>query len=81
MQGKGSNSTLIANVEDNLIIGGHTVVQPQNLRCHQGSITDIVHQQLPLGMLLQIMSIQIFTTRVGKFKCLGVGAVDIREIG
>ena len=62
---QGCHCTLVADVEDDLVVGVNAIVQPLNLS--RGAIVALsLQQQLTIGVLLLIMGIQAGTTRVGK---------------
>ena len=82
MEGERGDGTLVANVEDDLIVDTDAVVKPLNLGRHGRGIVGIgSHEQRAVGMVLQIMAVECRATGVGKQQRALVLAVDVAEIG
>ena len=80
MQGQGSHRTLVANIENNLIVGIDAVVQPLYL-WGRTLVAEPLQQQLSIRMLRTIVGVECRNARVGKLQCTGIGAIDIGEVG
>ena len=81
MQGKCGHGTLVAHIEDDLIVDVDGVVEPLYLRGHQRGVAQLQQQEITLGIEFLVVTIEIMTTRVGKLEGALIGAVDIGEIG
>ena len=82
MEGERGNGTLVADVEDDLIVDADAVVKPLNLgRQRRGVVGVGSHEQLAVGMVLQIMAIECRATGIGKQQRALVLAVDVAEVG
>ena len=55
MEGECCHRTLIAHIEDNLIVGLHAVVEPLDLRRQQRGVTHRAQDIAPTRMLLAVM--------------------------
>ena len=80
VQGQSGHSALVTNVENDVVIGLQTIVEPLNLWWHQREVSQRSHQIFSVGHLLKIMLVEIVTAQIGKLKCLLVFAIDIAEI-
>ena len=79
MQGKRSHRTLISNVENNAVIGRHTISKPFQF----GSLREFWtahHQIFTLRILAQIMLIEIVDGRISKCQGTLVCTIDIAKI-
>ena len=81
MEGKGRDGTLIADIEDNLVVRRQTIMIPMNLWRYQRHITLTEHQHPTVGMQLTVIFVEVVTATVGKHQRALVGAVDVGEIG
>ena len=82
MERQCSDSTLVTDVEDDLIIDADAVVKPLNLSRHGRGVVGIgSHEQRTVWMVLQIMAVECRATGVGKQQRALVLAVDVAEIG
>ena len=60
VESKSSHCTLVAHVEDDLVVDIDAVVQPLDFRrCHTG-VAIASQEQMSLGMLFLILSVKIF---------------------
>ena len=81
MEGEGSYGTLVADVEDDVVVGLHTVVEPHDLRCQQRQTAHPAHQIAATRILLEVMSVKATATGVGKEQGTLKGAMQVGEIG
>ena len=80
MECKGRHGTLVADVENDLIVDVDTVVQPLYLwRCNS-IIVGNPQQGFPTGMLLQVVFVQAAAAGVGKEQGELEVAVGVREV-
>ena len=75
------HSTLVTNIENNVIVGLQAIVEPFNLRWHEREVSQLSHQVFSVGFLLKIVLVEIVATQVGKLERLLVLAIDIAEVG
>ena len=66
MKGQGSHSTLVAHVEDDLVVDVDAVVQPLDFRRSYTGIAVARQQQASLWLLLLILKVKIETAGIGK---------------
>ena len=78
---KGRHGTLVADVENDLIVDVDAVVQPLYLGRQGRGVAISLHQQLALGMAPQVGLIKAFAAGVGKLERALVLPVDVAEIG
>ena len=81
MEGKSCHCTLVAHVEDDLIVSLDAVVEPLDLRCLQREVAHGAQQIMVAWMLGTMVLVEVIATGVCEEQCALVGAVDIREIG
>ena len=80
MQGKRSHGTLVADVENHIVVGRQTVVQPLNL-CRRSLLGMGYHQVFAIGMNREIETVEIGSCRIGHFQCSLIPTIDIAEVG
>ena len=80
VQCQGCHSTLVTNIENNMIVGFHTIMEPLDFGGHQRWITHPSHQVSTAWYLLTVMQVQVVSTGIGKAQCTLVIAVDIAEV-
>ena len=81
MQGQSRHGSLVTDIENDMIVGGQTIMIPFYLRCYQGWIAQGYHQVMPIGLQQPVMLVQTVTTGVGKQQRTFIRAFDIREVG
>ena len=81
VEGKGCDGALVADVEDDLVVGLQAVVEPFDLRGQQRGIAHLAHEVTAVGVQLAVVGVEIVAAGVGKEERALVGAVDIGEIG
>ena len=80
MEGQGCHCTLVAYIEDYLIVGIYAVVQPLYLG-GRTLVAEPLQQQLAVRILRTVVVVECRNARVGKLQSTGIGAIDIGEIG
>ena len=78
---EGCDGTLVADVEDDLIVGLQAVVEPLDLRCHQRGVAHLAHEVTAVGTQLTVVGVEVVAAGVGEEERSLVGAVDIGEVG
>ena len=81
MERQSGHSTLVTNIENNVVVGLQAIVEPFNLWWHQREVSQLAHQVFSIGFLLKIVLIKIVAAQVGKLECLLVFAINIAEVG
>ncbi len=80
MQGKRRYGTLVAQVEDNVVVGWQAVMIPHQFGGHYIART-CHHEPLAVRIQLEIMLVEPIACRVGKLQCAAICGIDIGEIG
>ena len=81
MECEGSDGTLVTDVEDDMIVRLHAVVEPLDLRRQQRQVAHPAHQIPAVRMRLEVISVKTTATGVCKEQRPLKGTVQIREIG
>ena len=80
MERQGCHGTLVADIENHVVVGWQTVSEP--LQFSYGSRLRILHhQEGSLRSDREIMAVEILSCRIGEGKRALVMTVDIAEIG
>ena len=74
------NGNLIADVEDNLVVGGQRLMEPLYLGRQCAIVFLARHQQTTIRVLAQIVGVEVIATGVGKLQRAGIGSVDVGKI-
>ena len=77
MERQGRYGTLVADVEDDMVVCSKTIMEPLDLRSHERRIAQGAHEITALGMDAAIMGIEMIAAGVGKGECSLIGAVEI----
>ena len=75
------HSTLVTNIENNVVVGLQAIVKPFNLWWHEREISQLAHKVFSVRFLLNIVLVKIIAAQVGKLERLLVFAIDIAEVG
>ena len=81
MECQSCHSRLVADVENHFVVGLQTVVEPLYLWYGERRVAFTQHQLKAVGMLLQIVHVEVLATGVSKLQRALILSVDIRKVG
>ena len=81
MECKACHRTLVADVEDDVVVGVYTVAQPSHLGRHLCTVALALHQVFTSGTYGKVVLVEVDAAGIGIVERALVCAGDIRIIG